>query len=212
MSSRLSFSFTLPFLSFVAYVFVSKFSPVQQFDWAVLEWTHSLKSISWKYALVPFAVMGSIEFSVSLLFLFSLWIYEKKEYQKAYLILAGLLLLTAIEFMMKQNIHHPRVPIQYRQGRFPFIAGVGTLEIETNYSFPSGHAIRTAFLLGAAFLWSRFSRTGKVGIVLIVAFLVLQLTSMNYYGFHWPSEIIGGYWLAFTALYYIGLINNWNQA
>ena len=197
---RRSWLLILSILFFFVFAWASKFSVIHNLDSTILENVHSLEEPFWKYAFVPFALTGSVEFSVGGLFLFSAWFYRKRNYKKAYLILAALLILTAIEFVMKQMIHHPEVPYAYR-GRFPHVNGFGMIEIDTNYSFPSGHALRTMLLFGVPFVW--FVSRRYIFLAVAVVFFTLQLLAMNYYGFHWPSDIIGGYWLSLMALYLI---------
>ncbi|CAM3870404.1 phosphatase PAP2 family protein [Cohnella lubricantis] len=79
---------------------------------------------------------------------------------------------------------------------------------ETDFSFPSGHAMASICLYGALlyFTW-RFSsrRSGRIAAGVIAAAIVLLIGgSRIYLGVHYPSDVLGGYllggfWLAASA-------------
>ena len=185
--------------SFVAYALFSMLPAVHALDSSFLHYVQGFSCPVLKYGLVPFVIVGSVEISVFALLVFSFWLYGKGDLKKAYLVLAVLLIFTGIEFTMKQLIHHSTVPMEYR-GRFPFIPVIGSADIDTNYSFPSGHSLRSALLFGLIFLWSSLGRWKGAFLAFVLIYLLVQILGMNYYGFHWTSEVIGGYWLAVVAL------------
>ena len=105
----------------------------------------------------------------------------------------------AVEFVMKHVFPHERVPYEFRQG-FPGVPGVGAATIETPYSFPSGHSLRSMFLLGICLHRLISSKLGHQIIATLILF-GLQAFGMNYYGFHWFTDVAGGYWLAWIGLW-----------
>ena len=167
-------------------------------NFLILQTVQSFRSQFLDFGLAPFILLGSPEISISALLALTFYLYRRKQYQKTYLILAALLLLTGIEFVMKHQFVHSRIPSEFRQG-FPWIPGVGAATIETPYSFPSGHSLRSMFLAGTLFLWFPLFKLMTRELVIGSLFCV-QAFGMNYYGFHWLTDVIGGYWLALIGI------------
>lgn len=189
----------LIFSGFLFLFLAAKFLIPHSFDVLFMQAMHRVSGPFFNYSLVPFIVVGSIEISVLIFFLFSFYLYQKGYFKKAYLMLASLLMVTAIEHWMKQHVSQPIVPAEW-VGRFPSIPIIGSTEVRTNYSFPSGHSLRSMLLLGFLFMWKINTR---LFLSLIVIYAILQLIGMNYYGFHWASDVIGGYVLASATLWIV---------
>ena len=186
---------------FFGFAWLSGIPFVRHFDKITLETIHSFDPSLLRFLLVPFAILGSVEISVTMLLLFSIWFYQKGERKKACWTLCALFVLTVIELIMKQTFHHPPVPKSY-QGRFPHVPGIGKIDIETQFSFPSGHSLRSSLCLGTALIWFDFIRPYlKVLIPLALVYLGIQAFALNFYGYHWLSDIMGGYWLTLIAIY-----------
>lgn len=81
--------------------------------------------------------------------------------------------------------------------RQAFVASAAPLAAATaeRGSFPSGHAARTLFLALVAGGW--LGRLWLRGALLIIAGLVAY--SALYFGYHWPSDVLGGVLLALAG-------------
>ena len=97
---------------------------------------------------------------------------------------------TAVEVLFKIAVNQPQEPLsEFHRGTFyPFFG------LALNGSYPSGHALRTAFFcffLGAL-LWSRggvLPRIVSLGAIPLALFF--SFTRL-YIGDHWLSDIVGG--------------------
>lgn len=88
---------------------------------------------------------------------------------------------------------------------------LGHLVVEYSYSFPSGHAATSMILYGSlililpALMQKKYLRSL---LQLILAFIIINVgISRVYLGVHFPSDILGGYllslsWLFFTYPFY----------
>ena len=87
-------------------------------------------------------------------------------------------------------------------------------------SFPSGHAMGSmVFYFSVAFILCQFIRSNKLQIIvcLMASFMIVSIgMSRIYAGVHFPSDILGGYLLAFSwmalALAYYEKWSQWFQS
>lgn len=143
---------------------------------------------------LPFSILtmfGSVEIT-SLVWLIILgYSFIKKHFLTFFalgLFWAGL----SVEVFGKIFLFHPAPPFYFYRGEgLVFPSGY----IHTNYSYPSGHIYRTAFII-TFFVTSLYLKkaTGRrtVAILALVAFLGTMFISRIYLGEHWLSDTIGG--------------------
>lgn len=157
---------------------------VQSIGNAPLDWTLSL-----------FSYVGSIEFTgLATLFLFGA-IWRVAGRAMAIRFLAIFAVGSLLELACKSAV--PQAPIPPELFRSKLVGRL--MHVETNYSFPSGHAFRTVYLALALAWW--VTRRGKVAanpvwFRLAVGLGVAMGFSRIYLGDHWTTDVLGGGLLA----------------
>ncbi len=97
--------------------------------------------------------------------------------------------LVPLELVLKALIHQPGVPLEfYRDVYYP----LATLVLQG--SFPSGHAMRGAFLctFPAILLAGRRGILGWLGALALILFALLAGLTRVYLGYHWLSDVVAG--------------------
>lgn len=100
----------------------------------------------------------------------------------------------AVELIGKAYLDHPGTPFMFHRYAFDFVFPTGY--IQPGGSYPSGHAMRTAFLAVLfVFIVNRtkipknFKLASYIALLTIYAFMVISRVSL---GEHWTTDIIGG--------------------
>ena len=107
---------------------------------------------------------------------------------------------TLVEFVGKTWVNQPTTPdelVRYVR-LFPLFSG----DINPGFSFPSGHAVRTTFILivlASAITASRLNRSAKLTLGAgLILFEIGMLVSRVYLAEHWTTDVIGGALLGAT--------------
>lgn len=140
-----------------------------------------------------FSVLGSMEVTGAVWVLIFIFVLFKRFWFCAVSLLL-LPLALAIEVFGKLFVHHPSPPYLFYRGvldvNFPLHF------TQTDYSYPSGHVTRTAFII-VFLMCFLFFRKGRIAQPIIqpvlFGFLLLMIISRVYLGEHWTTDVVGGF-------------------
>jgi undecaprenyl-diphosphatase len=140
-----------------------------------------------------FSFLGNAETTGGVSLLLAAFYYFKKSLLAA---IGWLMLIpaTIIEVIGKMLIYHPSPPNFFL--RTVDTTGLPHFYIHTEYSYPSGHVTRTAFLVGVFIILSLVLIQDPVKKLLslsaLIAFGFLMVVSRISLGEHWFSDVVGG--------------------
>lgn len=207
-------SILLSFLSFLALINFSYFvqqGRLAQFDFDTTVKIQDRLPKSWDSFLSVLSLMGNFEvITLVLLIILLRW----RGWHGFWTL--GLYFLGLIgELLGKMLIYHPSPPFMFFRYNLQFL--FPSSYVQTDYSYPSGHALRTAFLiiiLGVIIARSRkLSLATKflleAGLLILLLFMGVSRVSL---GEHWTSDVIGGVLLGMSLGLLAAIPLSWSKS
>lgn len=141
--------------------------------------------------LSSLSLLGSFEI-ITVLLLLVLFLVRKF---KGILVIGSYVAFHIFELYGKVFVNHPGPPYMFFRYDIPFL--FPTSYVQPGYSYPSGHAGRTAFIsIILLFLVGRSKKLKPIHKIIvwsiIIFFDIVMITSRVYLGEHWTSDVIGG--------------------
>jgi len=168
-------------LAFVVTTALAGMDATRSLDQALLEAAQSVANPSLDLVASLVSILGQAEVTVPIALALAV-VWWRREGTRG---LVPLVLFSgvAVEVLMKYVVPHLGPPEGLSRG----IHLRHLLRVDSPYSFPSGHLLRTAFL--AALIGARTPRSAAISLWGVVA--AMGVTRV-YLAEHWPSDVVGG--------------------
>lgn len=202
------------FLSFVQFSYTVAKESWQQldFDTTVKVQNHIPRKFDELFSI--FSLLGSVEVTVGFILICAFLSLIRL---KVWASLAWLLVLpaTLFETFGKLVLFHPAPPVLFH--RNILTTQLPLFYVHTNFSYPSGHLTRTAFIVTVLCLIVYFRPSKSFlkffSLAGLLEFLGLMVLTRIYLGEHWLSDVIGGTLLGLSsgllaAIFIINLKNH----
>ena len=140
-----------------------------------------------------FSFLGSAEVTVVICMTFALFALARRRILE---ILGWVVIvpITVAEIFGKLVLFHPGPPVFMHRTLLP--THLPSFYIHTDYSYPSGHTMRTIFIVTILITMIFFSSKNQtfkfitIAILLFIAFMMAM--TRVYLGEHWVSDVLGG--------------------
>ncbi len=144
------------------------------------------------YPFSLLSIAGKAEITMAVWALLGLFLLIKRFWLAAFsLILLPIALF--IEIFGKVFVYHPAPPHLFYRGVIKF--NFPTDFVHTDYSYPSGHVTRTAFLVAFVMVYLYLRSSSKIQLIfqpILIGIFAAMAISRIYLAEHWSSDVVGG--------------------
>ena len=168
-------------VAFVVTTVLAEMDATRSLDQSLLEAAQSVANPSLDLVASLVSILGQAEVTVPIALALAVvwWRREGTRGLVPLLVFSGV----AVEVLMKYVVPHPGPPEGLSRGiHLPHL-----LRVDSPYSFPSGHLLRTAFLTALIGARAPYFAAGSLWAV-VAAMAVTRV----YLAEHWPSDVVGG--------------------
>lgn len=139
-----------------------------------------------------FSYLGSVEITGIIWLVFTIYSLIRK-FWLTFFSMMLLPIALGLELFGKIFVLHPAPTYMFYRGVFEF--NFPSSFVHTDYSYPSGHLTRSAFLVALVITYFHFRKPKSTQIIIIPilsGFLLIMAVSRIYLGEHWTTDVIGG--------------------